>query len=112
MEPLDELVTTRQEVSQEGDQVALGNDVRCPDYRPVRLKTLQQEIACHERRKTILIKDDRTYPDDVRAALLTYHDMIIAWLQERITALKHSYPPVRPSSHPTPEALRSPRPSW
>ena len=111
MEPLDELVTTRQEVSQEGDQVSLRNDVRCPDYRPVRLKTLQQEIACHEQRKTILMKDDRTYPDDVRAALLTYHDMIIEWLQERFTALERSYPPVRESSHPTPEAPRRPRPS-
>lgn len=89
--------------------MGLGNDVRCPDYRPVRLKTLQQEIACHEQRKRILMKDDRTYPDDVRAALLTYHGMIIEWLQERFTALERSYPPVRESSHPTPESPRRPR---
>lgn len=107
MKPLNELVTTRQE----GDQVGLGNEARCLDYRPVRLKTLQQEIACHEQGKTILMEDDRTYPDDVRAALLTYHDMIIEWLQERFTALERGYRLVRQSSYPTPDVPRRPHPS-
>ena len=93
MEPLNELVTMRREVSQKDDQVTLRNEARCPDYRPAWLKTLGQEIAYHEQRKTILMKDDRTYPDDVRAALLSYHNMIIEWLQERFTALERSLSP-------------------
>ena len=57
-----------------------------PDYRPIRLASLQSQVRFHQdQRKQVEV--DPALPDDLRATLLAYHGTIIRWLHERVEVM-------------------------
>ena len=58
-----------------------------PEYRPIRLATLQQELrSLQEKRHQA--ETDPSLDGDRRAIEVGYYDWIIRWLEERLAQLK------------------------
>lgn len=61
--------------------------MKSPAYPPAWFASVRRQLAFHdERRKHV--HTDPTLSHEARAIHLTYHDKIIAWLQEQLAGLQ------------------------